>query len=148
MERQQVAAVLHDLIMICKDGQEGYDTAADAVSDSQHKAVLKEYSQQRTQFISQLQNMVKLLGEQPGQQQGTLPGELHQAWIDLKAALTAGNAGAILRELERGEDAAVETYGAVMAEDLPANVRLLVEQQYTEIQRAHARIRALRDAVV
>ena len=135
---------LNDLIETCKDGERGFREAADGVQSSSLKTILNEYARQRSQFASELQNVVTRLGGDP-RTSGSASGALHRGWMNLKSALTGKDDHAILEECERGEDAAVQNYQKVLAEDLPSDVRGVVEEQYRQILEAHKRIRALRD---
>lgn len=135
---------LNDLIETCKDGERGFRDAADGVKSTSLKTIFNEYARQRTQFASELQNLVSRLGGDP-QTSGSASAALHRGWMDLKSAITGKDDHAILAECERGEDAAVKNYQKVLAEDLPSDIRSIVESQYRQILEAHNRIRALRD---
>ena len=51
----------------------------------------------------------------------------------------------MLEECERGEDAAVARYRKALKEELPPDVRSLVERQAEGAQRNHDQIKQLRD---
>jgi uncharacterized protein (TIGR02284 family) len=139
------ASILNSLIETCKDGQEGFRTAAAAVHNSDFKSLFVELSTQRQQFITELQALVAGLGQQP-EDSGNISAALHRGWMDLKAAISDGNVHAILAECERGEDTAVAEYRrAVEHEDLPADIREEIERQYVGIKAAHDRVRDLRN---
>jgi uncharacterized protein (TIGR02284 family) len=140
-----IASVLNSLIETCKDGQEGFRNAAENVKNTDYKSLFAELSAQRQQFVSQLQNLVSGLGED-SEKSGSVAGALHRGWIDLKSALTSGDEHAILAECERGEDSAVAEYReALDRDDLPQNVRNVVQQQSMGVKAAHDRVRDLRD---
>ena len=78
---------------------------------------------------------------------GSLAATLHRGWIDIKSAVTEEDENAVISECERGEDSAVSNYqDALGDENLPADIRSIVERQFTEIKEAHDRIRALERA--
>jgi uncharacterized protein (TIGR02284 family) len=52
---------------------------------------------------------------------------------------------AVLTECERGEDAAKRAYEAALNEDLPADIKALVQRQYEGVKTNHDRIRDLRN---
>lgn len=135
---------LNQLIQTCKDAEQGFRDAADGVKDAAVREVLLEYARQRTQFASELQNHVKRLGDEPATS-GTASGSLHRGWMNLKSALSGKDDHAILAECERGEDSAVRNYQQVLQEDLPNDLRKVIEAQYRQILAAHNRMRALRD---
>jgi uncharacterized protein (TIGR02284 family) len=135
---------LNDLIETCKDGEQGFREAAEGVRDPALRQIFTEYARQRTQFASELQNQVRRLGDEPATS-GSASASLHRGWMNLKSALTGKDDHAILAECERGEDSAVKNYQKVLEEDLPSDLRKIVEEQYRQILAAHNRIRALRD---
>lgn len=135
---------LNDLVETNKDAENGFREAADGVQSTTYKAVFNEYARQRSQFASELQNTVARLGGDPATS-GSASGALHRGWMNLKSALTGKDEHAILAECERGEDAAVKNYQTVLEEDLPSDLRTIVEQQYRQVLEAHTRIRAMRD---
>jgi uncharacterized protein (TIGR02284 family) len=77
---------------------------------------------------------------------GTVTGSMHRAWIDLKAAVTSRDNQAVLEECERGEAAAVVAYENTLREELPGELRALLEQQCDGAKRNHDRVRQLRDS--
>ncbi|HKF95481.1 MAG TPA: PA2169 family four-helix-bundle protein, partial [Gammaproteobacteria bacterium] len=76
---------------------------------------------------------------------GSASGAAHRAWVNVKSAVTGKDDKAILQEVERGEDVAVESYQKALKKDLPADIRALVERQYQGVQENHNRVRDLRD---
>ena len=63
----------------------------------------------------------------------------------VKGTLGADSALSMLEECERGEDAAVARYRKALKEDLPADVRAVIQQQADGAQRNHDEIKRLRD---
>lgn len=142
---KSIASVLNSLIETCKDGQEGFRSAAENVKSSDFKALFGELSMQRQQFAAELQRLVRDLGEE-AEKGGDLGGALHRGWMDLKAAITGGDEHAMLAECERGEDVAVAGYrDALDHDELPPNVLGVIRQQSVAVQGAHDRVRNLRD---
>ena len=142
---EEVISTLNGLIEICRDGQEGFEAAAEGVKDSELRSLLRAYSEQRAQFVGQLQDEVRRLGGDP-ETEGSVAASLHRGWMGLKSAATGGDDSSIITECERGEDSAVKTYSAALGRDLPAGVRSVVERQFAAVREAHDRIRALERA--
>jgi uncharacterized protein (TIGR02284 family) len=139
---EHVISVLNDLIETCKDGQEGFKTASEGVKDSVLKSLFSQYSLQRAQFAGALQQEVVKLGGSP-ESTGSVSATLHRGWMNIKSTVTGNDEAAIVSECERGEDAARDAYKKALTEPLPADIRALVEKQFTEVKQAHDRIRSL-----
>jgi uncharacterized protein (TIGR02284 family) len=145
----EVRDVLGDLIQICKDGQEGFQNAAEHMEASDVKSLLAAYSLQRSEFAGALQAEAHGLGEHDPKNSGSVSAGLHRGWFNLKAAIAGNDLHAILAECERGEDAAVAAYKkALMKGELPADIRRVIERQFVEVLAAHDAVKALRDAAV
>ncbi|MDQ3818903.1 MAG: PA2169 family four-helix-bundle protein [Acidobacteriota bacterium] len=144
-DNDKVISTLNNLIETCKDGEQGFRTAADGVKRGDLKTLFNAYSQQRAQFAAELQSEVRHLGGDP-ERSGSVAATLHRGWIDIKSAVTGEDEGAVISECERGEDSGVRNYEDALKEDLPANIRSIIERQFMEIKEAHDRIRALERA--
>jgi uncharacterized protein (TIGR02284 family) len=145
INNDDVISTLNNLIETCKDGQNGFQTAAEGVKNSELKTLFSTYSQQRAQFAGELQGEVRRLGGDP-EQTGSVAATLHRGWINIKSAVTGEDENAVISECERGEDSAVSNYKDALDADLPADVRSTLERQYTQVKEAHDRIRALERA--
>lgn len=140
-----VISTLNGLIETCRDGQNGFQTAAEGVTRSELKTLFHGYAQQRAQFAGELQTEVRRLGGDP-ENMGSVAATLHRGWINIRSAVAGREDGAVVSECERGEDAAVAAYRDALGEDMPANIRSVVERQYAEVKQAHDRVRALEGA--
>ncbi len=144
-DNDDVISTLNNLIETCKDGENGFRTAADGVKNAELKTLFNTYSQQRAQFAAELQGEVRRLGGDP-EKTGSVAATLHRGWINIKSTVTGEDEGAVIAECERGEDSAVRNYQDAMKETLPANVQSLVQRQFAQIKQAHDRIRDLERA--
>lgn len=145
IDNDDVISTLNNLIETCKDGQNGFQTAAEGVKNSELKTLFHTYSQQRAQFAGEMQGEVRRLGGDP-EKTGSIAATLHRGWIDIKSAVTGEDENAVIAECERGEDSAVKNYQDAINAGLPGDVRSIVERQYTQVKEAHDRIRALERA--
>ena len=145
LTNDDVISTLNGLIEICKDGVEGFKTAAEDVERSDLKTLFYEFSQQRSRFFGELQSLVQGLGGDP-EASGSFAGVVHRGWMDLKSALMSKDEAAILNECERGEDAAKNAYKEALKTGLPSNVVDVLQDQYASVQAAHDRVKALRDS--
>jgi uncharacterized protein (TIGR02284 family) len=142
---QDYAQAVHDVISTCRDAEQGFRGAAQAVNAPTMKEMFQQYSAQRAQFATELQGAVKALGFETTDPQG-LGGMLHAGWINLKGLLTGHDVHAILVETERGEDWSLQTYRAALGKTLPTEIAAVIQKQFVEVQKAHDNIRSLRDA--
>jgi len=145
MANADVISTLNNLIATCKDGQNGFQEAAEGVERSDLKSLFYECSQQRSQFAGELQPLVRELGGDP-ENAGSVSAAIHRGWIDIKSIVTGKDETAILNECEGGEDVAVNAYKKALEETLPANVNSTVQNQYNTVKATHDKIRDLRDS--
>jgi uncharacterized protein (TIGR02284 family) len=145
VNREELIECLNDLIETCRDGENGFQTAANHVRDAELKKLFTQYSEQRAQFASELQSEVRQLRGTPSQT-GSVSAAFHRGWMNIKSIVTGGNEEAIAAECERGEDTAIENYERVLKQNLPPNVLPVVKHQFTEIKRSQNRIRDLEQA--
>ena len=138
----KVVAALNNLIATCKDGQNGYQTAASCVTNPDLKTLFQSYSRQRGQYAQELQDEVARLGGEPGKH-GSVTGPVWRAWTNIKSLLSGGSEHAVITECERAEDAAKEAYADALRNTLPPHVQALPERQFAGVKEAHDRIRAL-----
>lgn len=144
-DNEEVLSTLNNLIETCKDGEEGFRTAAEGVKSGELKTLFDTYSQQRAEFVAELQAEVRRLGGDP-EQTGSVAATLHRGWINLKSAVTGSDENAVITECERGEDSAVRNYLDALETGLPEDVRSTVERQYGQVKEAHDRVSALKRA--
>lgn len=139
---KKVLSTLNGLIETCKNGEEGFRTAAEGISDQAIKVAFAKFSRERWQMARELQDEVQGLGGTP-ETSGSLGGAVHRGWMNIKSAVTGGNDQQIVAEAERGEDIAKAAYKSALEESLPAQVRALVERQAAQVTAVHDLVRAM-----
>ncbi len=139
---KKALASLNDLIETCKDGEVGFRTAAEGLTDPNVKATFAKFSRERGQMARDLQDEVKGLGGTP-ETSGSTSAALHRGWINIKSAVTGKDDKAIVAEAERGEDVAKAAYEAALKVALPGQVKALVERQAAQVRAAHDHVRSL-----
>ena len=144
MERDDVISTLNNLIETSKDGEEGFRSCADTVKNPTLKAFFEQKSQRCREGAAQLQQIVREMGGDP-EQGGSLSGAMHRFWVNIRGTISGMNDHAILDECERGEDSAKQAYEAALKEDLPGDVRRVIENQYGEVRTNHDRVKELRN---
>ena len=144
MDEKNALSVVEDLIETCKDGQKGYQDAASHAKRSDLKTYFNQQSLERASFAGELEAILIQLGKPDKKVSGSVAASLHRAWIDTKVSLGAGD-HAILESVESGEDKAKEAYQKAITKDLPENIAQIVRRQAASVQRAHDKVKTLRD---
>ncbi|HEU4697917.1 MAG TPA: PA2169 family four-helix-bundle protein [Gemmatimonadales bacterium] len=144
-DRSDALSTLNNLLETCRDGEQGFRTAADGVDDANLKRLFQSYAQQRAEFVAELQREVQRLGGDPADH-GHAAAAAHRGWINIKSAVTGKDDHAVLAEAERGEDYAVKAYRQALDSGLSPELRMIVERQYMQVKEAHDHVRAMRDA--
>lgn len=142
MDNGKLISTLNSLIETSRDGEQGFRTAAEGVTDPQVRTVFQQYSQQRGQFVRDLQQAVSKLGGS-AETSGSMSGSVHRGWMKIKEAVTGKDDQAIIAEAERGEDVAKAAFDGALREDLPRDILPLVERMAAQVREAHDRVRAM-----
>ena len=142
-ETKDVTGVLNELIETCKDGENGFRTAAEKVKDPSLKTIFLKYAAQRAGYAQELTGAVSSLGEKPADS-GHVAAVLHRGWMGLKEALIKDEDTALVNEAEAGEDVAMKAYKEALSKSLPASVLGLVQKQFAGVQEAHGVVRELK----
>ena len=143
-DTSDIRSTLNGLIETLKDGEEGFRSSAQKLTNDEIRVQFQSLANQRASFARELQSEVTAIGGEPASS-GSTAGAIHRGWIGLKSALTGNEDHAILAEAERGEDSAVKNYRDALSKDLPSDIRDVIERQFREITIAHNQVRALRD---
>jgi uncharacterized protein (TIGR02284 family) len=144
MDENNAISVVENLIETNRDGQKGYKEAAEHVKRPDLKAYFNEQSIERGRFAMELQADLAKLGKPDKTVSGSAGGAMRRAWIDTKVALGGGDK-TILESVEAGEDNAKDTYNKALSGTLPPSLMEMVRRQADSVQRAHDKVRMLRD---
>jgi uncharacterized protein (TIGR02284 family) len=144
MNNSEVIAILNDLVETCIDGQECFRISSDNIQNSEFRRLFNIFSQQRAQFVTELQAEVHRLGGDSRKDSGSI-GPLWRTWINLKPS-TPRDEASVIAECQREEEAAVNDYQEALKADLPLDVQYVVKRQYMDIKDAFDRIRILQRA--
>jgi len=137
-------AVLNRLIETLKDGEQGFEAAADRAQSPELRSLLRDYATERAQFAIELQALARSLGETEPEDSGSMTGAMHRGWIDFKSLFTGKDDLEMLAECQRGEESAVDRYREELDHpELPENIRQVILRQFGSIQIARDRIRNL-----
>lgn len=145
MKRDDVIAVLNDLIETSEDGMKDFHACADAVKGSEAKMFFNDRVRMIERGLKELTEEVRRLGGEP-EMHGTARGAMRRGMIDVKSALTGKDDAAVLTECERAEEAAVKKYQDALAKDIPQEVRAIVERQLGGVMENRDRVHMLKDS--
>jgi uncharacterized protein (TIGR02284 family) len=142
-----IRLALNRLIQTCKDGQEGFLTAAENVNNADVRRFFSELSLQRAGFAGELQQISHELGDHSPEYASSVAGTFHRGWMNLKTAILGRDEHSVLIECERGERSAVSEYEQTLGLDLPDYIRKVIAQQHGAIGSAHQRVQVLAQSV-
>jgi uncharacterized protein (TIGR02284 family) len=144
MDQNDAINVVENLIETSKDGQKGYQDAAEHVKRPDLKSYFNQQSVERGRFAQELHAELAKLGKPDKKVSGSATGAMHRAWLDTKAALGGGDK-TILESVEAGEDNAKDTYKKALTGALPGSLLEIVRRQAGSVQQAHDKVKMLRD---
>lgn len=137
---------LNDLLEKTYDAQRGYANAAEITEHVQLKRWFAQQGVRRTEYAASLSTELKNMNLEP-QLDGSVKGDLHRGWMNLKAALSSNKDETILEECITGEKKAIEEYNEVLEHKntLPPTVVSILQAQKDEIQSTVNTIKRLED---
>ena len=139
---QEIIDKLNHLISIAADGKQGYENAAKDVEDEGMKLSFQLFSEERGEYVKQLQQEVTMLGGKAEDDEGGPVGRLHRTWMDLKSVFTSGDREAIIKACTTGEEAAIKEYTEALATSyITGPLHQLISKQRQGIQNALATIK-------
>jgi uncharacterized protein (TIGR02284 family) len=143
-DTEHAVDVLNQLLETARDGEKGFNEAAESTDNPDLRATLQGFAAQRAAFVTELTQLIRSVGGDP-HDTGHVAGALHRGWMNVKEAFSKREDKAILEECERGEDYAKKSFTEALDEPLPENVRTVVQRMASEVKMAHDRVRGLRD---
>ena len=136
MYTEEMTKKINDLLEKNYDAEKGYKKAAEIVDNNKLKQFFEDQAQNRYDFGHTLKDEIKNIGSTPDKG-GSTTGDLHRAWMDIKSTFTSQDEEAILKEVQKGEEAAVEEYTNVINDTtLPPTTKTILEQQRNNVQSA------------
>lgn len=144
MEKDDVVDTLNKLIETCKDGEYGFTASAEHVRSVNLRQIFAARALDCREAALELQQLVRQYGGE-AEDEGSVTGAMHRGWVAVRGTLAGYTDLAMLEECERGEDAALARYRKALQQDLPGDVRAVVQRQMSGVQRNHDQIRQLRD---
>jgi uncharacterized protein (TIGR02284 family) len=142
--------VINDLIKINNDRVAGFEKAGTDLKSDEHGliTVFNKLAEESRQYVVELTDIARQYGGEAAEGTST-SGDLHRAWIDIKATFTGSDLLAILNECEHGEDAAKAAYRDALDPEngLSPELAQVLQIQQQGIREGHDLIKSLRDQV-
>ena len=142
---KKIMSVVNELIETSRDGEKGFTKSAEEVKEPQIKSLFLKRARNCSTSATELEEKLRALGGKL-EEGGSVSGALHRGWVNVKASVTGHDTAAILAETERGEDYAKKVYGEALKEELPSDLRQIIERQYQGVISNHNEVRNLRDS--
>ena len=146
-EHTKDTTVLNTLIGTLLDSVEGYRHSAEGVERADLASKSTARAAEREQAVRGLQQAVRAQGGNP-EDDATVLGGIHRAFLGLKEAVTGRDDEAIVNEVERGEDylkGKFET--ALQADDLSAETRGAIGAAWDSVKSGHDEMSALKHSM-
>jgi uncharacterized protein (TIGR02284 family) len=139
----EVVTIVNEVIETLNERESGYRIAAEHIKDASLGGVFSDFMSQSTKFCSELmpysdEASPKDIGKGP-------MGTIYQGWMNLKEKISGGNSNSILNDCIGGEEAAVKVYEAALRdEEIPVDLKFILERQYGEIKAAQEKLKMLK----
>jgi uncharacterized protein (TIGR02284 family) len=144
MDKRDTTAALKNIAELLIDSRKGYQEAADRVEAPHLKQLLMKLSSERAPLVTELEAQLRMMGVDDMPKDGTLKGDLHRAWIDVRDALTGSPNANVLDECERGEKYLLARYDDVLTDaDMDGTVKQVLMRQRSKVQQNINEVEAL-----
>ncbi len=127
---------LNELLERTYDAEKGFQQVAEKVENPVIKEFFEKRAKQRYDFGHELKNEIRAYGHSPDKG-GSTKATLHRSWINFKSLFTTNNEEAMLKEVKRGENEAIETYNDIINDKdfiLPPSTESLLMKQRNAIR--------------
>jgi uncharacterized protein (TIGR02284 family) len=145
MNNTEVISILNKLIATCRAAQESFRKSAETIHNSEFRRLFNIFSQQRAQFVTELQSEVHRLGGDASKSAEPAAAAPVSNKLNV-VSITSRDEGTVIAECQREEETAVNDYQEALKADLPLDVQYVVKRQYMDIKDAYDRIRILQRA--
>jgi uncharacterized protein (TIGR02284 family) len=135
---------LNTLTTTLIDSVNGYRDAAEHSESGRFQQLFRENADERSRLVEELRAEVRRLGGEPEDDQSTL-GQMHQRWLDLKAAIAGRDEKAIINSVEFGEDYLKEKFETALdSGHLSGESRAVVERAYQSVRKGHDQVSSIK----
>ncbi|HEY4286751.1 MAG TPA: PA2169 family four-helix-bundle protein [Puia sp.] len=141
-KHRKTLSVLNDLIRINIDRITAYEKAAheDKGPDPEIRDVFYRMATESRSYVNDLHAEIIRLGGAPVTQ-STITGKLYLHWLNGKVNFEGESIDSLFASCIRGEEAVQQIYRhALEEEEIPGNIRQLMEIQLWSLERAHQQL--------
>tara|TARA_R110002020_G_scaffold21009_1_gene71090 strand:- start:56623 stop:57084 length:462 start_codon:yes stop_codon:yes gene_type:complete len=118
------------------DAEKGYGKASKKARAKSLISWFNDRTVERHQFVKELKEIIMTLGY-PAEKRGSVTGDLHRTWMDLRALFATDTDEALLHEAVRGERAAMQEYQEILGkDDLSPTLKLLLQSHKRQMEKA------------
>ncbi|WP_224485003.1 ferritin-like domain-containing protein [Robertkochia aurantiaca] len=145
---EKMSKRLNELLEKSYDAEKGYLEAIDNIENNEIKMFFKRQADQRSEFAKDLRREIISYGEIP-EDSGSLKGDTHRVWMNLKSMLSSNSEEAVLEECLRGEEKAIEEYNEILEDrsTLPPSTVALLEKHKDKIRNSMNRLKTFEELV-
>ena len=118
MNHRYTLVTLSELLVVNRDGENGFSTCAGHARGESLKRALTSRASRRATAAAELTDLIGQLGGDPAWR-ARIIGESGGGWVNLTVALTLNDDNALVDECEHGEDHALEVYRNALDDHLP-----------------------------
>lgn len=141
----EITENLQDLLEKNYDAEKGFAKAMENARSENLKKFLRHQAAQRSRFANELTQELRNLNEEPIES-GSVTGDLHRAWIDIKSTFTGNEDEAVLEECIRGEKASAKEYEEKLQRyNFPSQISNVLQRQSSEIHQTLSQVKKLED---
>jgi uncharacterized protein (TIGR02284 family) len=126
---------LSRLVAICRDGEAAYRSAAQKATDPQSRDLFAGVADKRSKSVSALSS---LASAQDGELRA--PHSCGHGEPQMRSAPMPGYRGTFLTHLRQIEEQALVAFSETLAQDLPIDIRAVVEEHYRAVRRAYGQL--------
>ncbi len=115
-ENDRSISTLHTLIGILRDGEKGFEAVGIKMREPEHRSFYLEESRVRSAFAAELQRVLEALNGTPVYETGTVFGQMHRLYADIRTSLATGDL-ALLNTTEMCERVVLRFYHNAIRDD-------------------------------
>ena len=144
---KEIVNNLQDLLEKNYDAEKGFTKAMKNAKSENLKQFLKKQAVQRSRFATEITQELRNLNEEP-KESGSVTGDLHRTWMDIKTTVVGNEDEGILEECIRGEKASAKEYEEMLQKyNFPPQISSVLQKQSSEIHQTLSQVKRLEDLV-